>query len=216
MLPSPPASRSTGLASDVPPGRSSLGRMLTAVASASLGAAVRAAVRSLSRPAPTSPSHRPRTPARATPRQHRTDTATAQRHTAGAGSRSGPAISYAPHPDGLADPGEVVWTWVPYEEDATKGKDRPVLVIGRDGATLLALPLTSKDHDRDAEDEARWGRHWMDVGSGGWDSRGRPSEVRLDRVLQVHPEDVRREGAVLPQPVFDQVVAQARQINGWS
>jgi hypothetical protein len=128
----------------------------------------------------------------------------------------GPAISYAPHPDEHADPGEVVWTWVPYEEDATKGKDRPVLVIGRDGDTLLALPLTSKDHDRDAADEARWGRHWMDVGTGRWDARGRPSEVRLDRVISVHPEDVRREGSTLPREVFDAVVAAAREINGWS
>ena len=29
------------------------------------------------------------------------------------------------------------------------------------------LMLTSKDHDRDAEDEARYGRHWMDLGTGG-------------------------------------------------
>jgi hypothetical protein len=199
--------------------------MLTAVASASLGAAVRAAVRTLTRPAPTSPSHQPRTRGRASARQHRVDTAPVQRENgqlvpggpAGPGPGGpGPAISYAPHPDEHADPGEVVWTWVPYEEDATKGKDRPVLVIGRDGDTLLALPLTSKDHDRDAADEARWGRHWMDVGSGRWDPRGRPSEVRLDRVLQVHPEDVRREGAALPQELFDQVVASARTINGWS
>ena len=40
-------------------------------------------------------------------------------------------VSYAPTPDGQPDPGEVVWTWVPYEEDAAVGKDRPVVVIGR-------------------------------------------------------------------------------------
>jgi len=39
--------------------------------------------------------------------------------------------SYDPHPDGLADPGEAVWGWVPYEEDFGRGKDRPVLIIGR-------------------------------------------------------------------------------------
>ena len=44
--------------------------------------------------------------------------------------------------------------------------------------------LTSKDHDRDAADEARWGRHWMDVGTGGWDRQRRPSEVRLDRLIR--------------------------------
>ena len=29
------------------------------------------------------------------------------------------AIRYAPQPDGSPDPGEIVWTWVPYEEDHT-------------------------------------------------------------------------------------------------
>ena len=76
--------------------------------------------------------------------------------------------SYAPEADGQPDPGEVVWGWVPYEEDASQGKDRPVLLIGRtmvEGEEYWAgLMLTSQDHDRDAEDEARYGRHWMDVG----------------------------------------------------
>lgn len=113
--------------------------------------------------------------------------------------------TYAPHPDGLADPGEVVWGWVPYEEDHNRGKDRPVLIIGLDGQYLLGLMLTSKDHDRDAADEARHGRHWLDVGSGKWDGQGRPSEVRLDRVIRLRPDAVRREGAALSRPVFDQV-----------
>lgn len=112
---------------------------------------------------------------------------------------------YAPHPDGLADPGEVVWGWVPYEEDFGRGKDRPVLIIGLDGEYLLGLMLTSKDHDRDAADEARHGRHWLDVGSGKWDGQGRPSEVRLDRVIRLRPDAVRREGAALSRQVFDQV-----------
>ena len=90
---------------------------------------------------------------------------------------------YAPEIDGEPDPGEVVWGWVPYEDDPNQGKDRPVLLIGRRGEQWLGLMLTSKDHDRDAEDEARYGRHWMDVGTGGWDREGRPSEVRLDRLL---------------------------------
>jgi len=115
--------------------------------------------------------------------------------------------SYSPHPDGLADPGEVVWGWVPYEEDHNRGKDRPVVIIGRDGDYLLGLMLTSKDHDRDAADEARHGRHWLDVGSGDWDGQRRPSEVRLDRVLRLRPDAVRREGAALSRPVFEQVSA---------
>jgi len=121
-----------------------------------------------------------------------------------------PDLAYAPHPDGLPDPGEIVWTWVPYEEDHRRGKDRPVLVVGRDGAWLLGLMLTSKDHDRDARDEARYGRLWVDIGSGLWDPRGRPSEVRVDRVVRVDPTAVRREGAVLDRDRFEQVAAAVR------
>ena len=32
-------------------------------------------------------------------------------------------IEYSPHLDGDADPGEVVWTWVPYEKTQA-GRDR--------------------------------------------------------------------------------------------
>ncbi|MEO5723111.1 MAG: hypothetical protein ABIQ39_12615, partial [Ilumatobacteraceae bacterium] len=46
-------------------------------------------------------------------------------------------ICYNPSLDGDADPGEVVWTWVNYEEDPTQGKDRPVVIIGRRGAHLV-------------------------------------------------------------------------------
>ena len=123
---------------------------------------------------------------------------------------------YAPNPDGAADPGEVVWAWVPFEEDHTQGKDRPVLVLAERGDRLLALMLTSKDHDRDAADEARHGRVWLDVGTGGWDARRRPSEVRLDRVLQLDAAAVRREGARLDRARFDEVVAALRHQRGWA
>lgn len=121
-----------------------------------------------------------------------------------------PQIRYAADPDGQPDPGEIVWTWVPYEEDSSRGKDRPVLLIGADGPWLLGLPLTSKDHDRDAEQEARAGRHWIDLGVGAWDRRGRASEVRTDRVVRVDPEAVRREGAVLDRERFERVAAAVR------
>ena len=123
---------------------------------------------------------------------------------------NGREIGWDPRPDGRPDPGEVCWAWVSYEEDASQGKDRPVLVIGRDGADLLALQLTSKDHDRDAEQERRAGRLWMDVGTGDWDTERRPSEVRLNRLLRLPPGQVRREGAALDRAVFDRVVAEAR------
>ena len=119
--------------------------------------------------------------------------------------------SYEPNPDGQPDPGEVVWAWVAYEDDPSQGKDRPVLLVGRDGDDLLGLQLTSKDHDRDAEDEARHGRHWMDVGRGDWDREHRDSEVRLDRLLRLPAAEVRREGAALERQVFDAVVVAARE-----
>jgi hypothetical protein len=113
---------------------------------------------------------------------------------------------YNPELDGDPDPGEVVWTWVPYEEDHSQGKDRPVLLVGKDGPWLLGLQLTSQDHDRDALQEARAGRIWMDVGTGRWDSTGRDSEVRINRVVRVDPDDVRREGDILAEDVFNDVV----------
>ena len=119
---------------------------------------------------------------------------------------------WTPERDGLPDPGEVVWTFVPYDDDPDRGKDRPVLVLSRQsGGMLHCLQLSSQDHDRDAEDEARWGRYWMDVGTGGWDSSGRPSEVRLDRLLMLPEAEVRREGAALGREMFEAVVEAARE-----
>ena len=71
-------------------------------------------------------------------------------------------LVYAPDLDGRADPGEVVWTWVVYEDDPSRGKDRPVLVVGRDSRTLLGLMLSSQDRHRDD-------REWVGIGSGPWD-----------------------------------------------
>ncbi|GAB4082420.1 type II toxin-antitoxin system PemK/MazF family toxin [Modestobacter muralis] len=120
-------------------------------------------------------------------------------------------LEYAPADDGAPDPGEIVWAWVPFEENDGRGKDRPVLVIGRDGGALLGLMLSSQDHDRDAADEARHGRHWVDIGTGSWDRQGRPSEARVDRVLRIEPGDVRREGATLSRARFDEVAAEVRR-----
>ena len=102
-----------------------------------------------------------------------------------------------------------MWTWVA-TPTILSGQRPPVLVIGHRGPLLAALMLTSKDHDRDAADEARWGRHWMDVGTGDWDRQRRPSEVRLDRLIEVEPDKVRREGAALDEQTFNAVIAAAR------
>jgi hypothetical protein len=125
-----------------------------------------------------------------------------------------PDLEYSPLRNGQPDPGEVVWAWVPYEDDARNGKDRPVLIVGRAGGRLVGLMLSSRDHDQDAADEARYGRFWMDIGTGAWDHRRRPSEVRLDRVLSLPVEGVRREGAALAAPVFARVVAGLRAMHG--
>jgi len=117
---------------------------------------------------------------------------------------------YAPRANGRADPGEVVWAWVPFEDDPTQGKDRPVLVIGDEGKLLLALQLTSRDHDAELDQQRRYGREWMNVGVGAWDSRRRPSEVRLNRLLHLDPAAVRREGAALDRAVFEAVLEAAR------
>ncbi len=120
----------------------------------------------------------------------------------------GRALVYAPQPDGQADPGEVVWTWVAYEDDPAQGKDRPVLVVGREGSTLLGLMLSSQD-GRDGQ------RHWLALGPGAWDREQRPSWVRLDRVLEVDEDGIRREGAVLDRGRFDRVADRLRSAYGW-
>ena len=129
------------------------------------------------------------------------------------GGLGGVDLVHRPEDDGEPDPGEVVWAWVPYDEGDGRGKDRPVLVVGRRGADLVGLMLSSQDHDRDSADEARHGRRWMDVGRGGWDARGRPSEARLDRLLLLPPGTARREGSALDRAVFDDVVAALRALH---
>ncbi|MGE2719687.1 type II toxin-antitoxin system PemK/MazF family toxin [Mycolicibacterium celeriflavum] len=118
-------------------------------------------------------------------------------------------IVYAPDLDGRADPGEIVWTWVVYEDDPTQGKDRPVLVVGRDRSTLLGLMLSSQDHHRDDP-------NWVAIGTGTWDFEGRASWVRLDRVLDVPEDGIRREGAILARDKFEAVAARLRAEYSWS
>ena len=121
---------------------------------------------------------------------------------------------YKPDLDGDADPGEIVWGWVPFEEDHTQGKDRPVLVIGHDGRWLLALMLTSKDHVPGGVGEVREDEHgtrYFNAGAGDWDRQGRQSEIRLDRIIRISDQDVRREGAIMPMGMFSKVVGALQQ-----
>lgn len=119
-------------------------------------------------------------------------------------------VAYAPDLDGNADPGEVVWAWVPYEDDPQRGKDRPLLIVGRQGRTLRALMLSSKaPHDNERDD-------WLAVGSGSWDRDGRESYLRLDRLFGLGENDIRREGSVLEADRFELVAAALRERNGWT
>jgi len=117
-------------------------------------------------------------------------------------------LVYAPDLDGRADPGEIVWTWVVYEDDPTRGKDRPVLVVGRDRSILLGLVVSSRE--RHAADP-----NWVGIGCGDWDYEGRASWVRLDRVLDVPEESIRREGAILDRELFDVVATRLRADYSW-
>jgi hypothetical protein len=123
--------------------------------------------------------------------------------------RIGPVrMGYSPRSDGAPDPGEVVWTWVPFEENDGRGKDRPVLVVAVESAgTYLAVQLTSKDHDGEGD--------FVSVGAGGWDGEHRPSWVSLDRVIRVHEGGMRREASALPREPFERVTDRLHQRYGW-
>ncbi|MBT0565405.1 type II toxin-antitoxin system PemK/MazF family toxin [Williamsia sp. CHRR-6] len=118
-------------------------------------------------------------------------------------------IEYSPTLDGDADPGEIVWTWVTFEEDASQGKDRPVLVVGREGDHLLGLMLSSQAHRADDPD-------WTEIGTGSWDGGHKVSYLRLNRVLDVPEAGIRREGAILDRNRFDAVATRLRSDYGWS
>lgn len=119
-------------------------------------------------------------------------------------------FEYSPSLDGDADPGEIVWTWVPFEEDHSQGKDRPVILVGRDGEYLLALMMTSKDHNNREHADS----NYLDIGSGPWDPQGRASEVKLNRVIRVRPDAMRREGAIMPEDTFRLIERAWTRRNG--
>jgi hypothetical protein len=117
---------------------------------------------------------------------------------------AGVRVEYTPQLDGDPDPGEVVWTWVPFEDDPSLGKDRPVVIVGRHGPVLSGVALTSKPKSR---------TDYVDVGSGPWDSRSRPSYAKVDRLLDIEPDEVRREGAVLSRRRFDAVIEAVDRLH---
>jgi hypothetical protein len=118
-------------------------------------------------------------------------------------------FAYAPdRGDGEPDPGEVVWTWVPYEEHDGRGKDRPVAIVAASApGEFLAVQLTSRPHD----DPDRY----LALGVGAWDPEGRPSWARIDRVYRVRTGGMRREGAALDRTPYDRLTRALAARHGW-
>ncbi|WP_166984685.1 type II toxin-antitoxin system PemK/MazF family toxin [Canibacter zhoujuaniae] len=107
-------------------------------------------------------------------------------------------FGYQPNHDGDPDPGEVVWTWVPYQEADGRGKDRPVLILGRcDQETVIGCYLSTKQH-----------RGFINIGSGPWDAEQRNSYLNPHRILRVKTSGMRREAAQVSRSQYDEVVKQ--------
>lgn len=118
-------------------------------------------------------------------------------------------IAYAPDRDGAPDAGEIIWTWVPYEENDGRGKDRPLLVIGRQSQDrVFAVRMTSRAHDGD--------RDYVSIGTGEWDSQRRESWVDIEQLYSVHERGLRREAATLDRRVFDRVAQALSHRYGWA
>lgn len=118
-------------------------------------------------------------------------------------------MTYRPDRDGDPDAGEIIWTWVPYAERDGRGKDRPVLVIGRqDASRVYAVRLTSKSHEGD--------RDFLGIGSGPWDSQGRPSWVDIEQLYSVHVDGMRREASALDRDRFARVASALHARYGWA
>ena len=124
-----------------------------------------------------------------------------------------PTLEYAPRSDGRPDPGEVVWTWIPYDDDPSQGKDRPALVLAEQGDRVVLAQLTSRDRASGGATTDQFGRVWFNVGTGAWDRAGRPSEVRLDKLWLVDEADVRREGAALDRDRYIEVARRLRLLH---
>lgn len=125
-------------------------------------------------------------------------------------TRKSRTVVFGPDIDGPVDAGEIVWLWVPEHGPSNPPTERAMLVIARAvNQDLLGL-LVSPDDLHDEE------RNWFPIGSGQWQTTGDPCWVRLDKVIQVPEDWVRRQGALLPERRFERVARALRNRFGWT
>lgn len=83
-----------------------------------------------------------------------------------------------------------------------------MLVIGRESGTrVYAVRLTSKSHEGD--------RDFLALGTGEWDTQGRPSWVDIEQLYLVHDKGMRREAAVLDRERFSRIAVALNGRYGW-
>jgi hypothetical protein len=51
------------------------------------------------------------------------------------------------------------------------------------------------------------------IGTGAWDARRRPTQARVDRIVRIHPDDVRGRAEKLDKTRFDKVAAGIRKTS---
>ena len=78
------------------------------------------------------------------------------------------------------------------------------MIIGRHGDDLSGVALTTRRTGRGDQ---------VEVGTGAWDPQGRPSYANVDRLLDIDPAEVRREGAVLSRRRFDVVIQAVDRLH---
>ncbi len=117
-------------------------------------------------------------------------------------------LAYEPRPGTDPDPGEIVWAWVPYAEDAARGKDRPLLVLAHaEGDRSWAMKLTSKPHDGE--------RDHIPLGTGDWDRERRPSWLDVDQIYLVPTSGIRRTAGALDRATYRRVAQSLSVRYGW-
>lgn len=124
------------------------------------------------------------------------------------------SVVYSPAMDGQAESGEVVWFDAPASLSKGVGGEnvvveRPLLVVGRSYHVILGLLISSHNSHADQP-------NWLAIGSGDWEPSGKPCWLRMDRVVELTEDKIRRRGAVLPRRRFEVVANHLRDRYAWS